>query len=135
MKNLSSAKPTVLMAAIFAISVAAVSGCSNSDDTKATDRVEEAAAQARVQALEARATELKGKMPAATDGNAGATDAAATSGKPVIKMPDMAQRYVAAYKLPIIPCKNYPIMWVINSTVPAVTWVMAPKPMPHLGTI
>ena len=109
MKSLSSAKPTVLMAAIFAISAAVISGCSSGNDTKATDRVDEAAAIARVQALEARATELKGKMPAATDGN--------------------------AVKLPIILVKNYPIMWAINSTVPAVTWVTAQKRMRHLGTI
>ena len=90
MKNLSSAKPTVLMAAILAISATVISGCSNGNDTKATDRVDEAAAIARVQALEARATELKGSMPAATDVNATATATTAASGKPVIKMPDIA---------------------------------------------
>lgn len=89
MKNISSAKPTVLMAAILAISATVISGCSNGNDTKATDRVDEAAAIARVQALEARATELKGSMPAAT-GGASTTDKTVAIGKPVIKMPDIA---------------------------------------------
>ena len=90
MRKFSPAKSTALMAAIFAISAAAISGCSHSNDTKATDRVDEAAAMARVQALESRANELKGNMPAATGGEAVATNAMLTSGKPVIKMPDIA---------------------------------------------
>ena len=90
MRTFSSAKHTVLMAAIFAISAAAMNGCSNSGDTKATDRVDEAAAIARVQALETRANELKGNMPAAADDNAAASNVTAVSSKPVIKMPDIA---------------------------------------------
>ena len=91
MKIFSSAKPSVLMTAIVAITAATITGCSNNADTKATDRVDEAASMARVQALEARATELKGNMPAATD-SAPASDSAASataSAKPTIKMPDM----------------------------------------------
>ncbi|TXD96066.1 c-type cytochrome [Psychrobacter frigidicola] len=88
MTNFPAPKPSVLMAAIFAISAVAVTGCSSDKDTKAIDRVEEAASLARVQALEARATELKGNMPVATEGSASADGAASASAKPSIKMPD-----------------------------------------------
>ena len=104
MKAFSSAKPSALMAAIFAISAAAITGCSSDKDVKAIDRVEEAASIARVQALEARAAELKGNMPAATEtapATGGATSASA-SAKPMINMPDIAtipdDEYGAAIK-------------------------------------
>ena len=92
MINFPRAKPSsLLVATIFAISAVSMAGCSNSNETKAVDRLEEAEALARVKALEARAETLKGNMPAASDmsASAGGGDAAgAASGKPSIKMPD-----------------------------------------------
>ncbi|WP_201529414.1 c-type cytochrome [Psychrobacter frigidicola] len=91
MKDFSSAKPSVLMAAIFAISAVAITGCSSDKDIKAVDRVEEAAAIARVQGLEAREEQLRGNMPAATDTTASAepdADAGEAGARPSIKMPD-----------------------------------------------
>jgi len=87
MKIFSQAKPSLLILAILA-----VSACSNERDTKAVDRVEEAAAIARVQGLEARAEQLKSDMPVAitdisditTD-----TDAATAGAKPKIQMPNI----------------------------------------------
>ena len=82
MRTLSSAKYSVLMATIFAVGVSA---CSD-NNVKAVDRVEEAAATARVQALEARAEALKSEMPAAVDNTAPAASAAVATA--TIKMPD-----------------------------------------------
>ena len=62
MKTFSQVKPSLLILAILAISA-----CSNEQDIKAVDRVEEAAAIARVQGLEARAEQLKADAPAGTD--------------------------------------------------------------------
>lgn len=89
MKNFSSAKFSVLMTAILAVS-AGVAGCSSEKDIQAVDRTEEAAAIARVQALEARAEQLKGTMPAATDVTASATPSAdgAQGATATIVMPD-----------------------------------------------
>ncbi|WP_227514293.1 hypothetical protein [Psychrobacter urativorans] len=104
MKAISSAKPSVLMAAIFAISAVAITGCSSDKDTKAVDRVDEAASLARVQELEARAAALKGNMPAATEAAPAADGSASTnaSAKPAIKMPDIStipdDEYGAAVK-------------------------------------
>ena len=65
MINFPRAKPSsLLVATIFAISAVSMAGCSNSSETKAVDRLEEAEALARVKALEARAETLKGNMPA-----------------------------------------------------------------------
>jgi thiosulfate dehydrogenase len=63
MKKLLPAKPSpyIVMAAIFAISAANITGCSETE-TKAVDRVKEAEALARVESLEARAAELKDNM-------------------------------------------------------------------------
>ena len=88
MKTFSPAKSSILMATIFAISAATITGCSSEKETKAIDRVEEAAALARVKDLEARAEVLKSNMPAANDITATTGGADATSGKPTIKMPD-----------------------------------------------
>ena len=92
MINFLRAKPSsLLVATIFAISAVSMAGCSNSNETKAVDRLEEAEALARVKALEARAETLKGNMPAASDvsASAGGGDAAgAAGGKPAINMPD-----------------------------------------------
>lgn len=90
MKAFSSAKPSVLMTAIIALAAATLSGCSHEAETKATDRVAEAAALARVQDLEARAEALKNNMPAATDMTATSSGTAGTGDKPTIKMPDMS---------------------------------------------
>lgn len=79
---------SLLVATIFAISAASVTGCSNSEDTKAVDRVEEAAALARVKDLESRAEALKGNMPAANDTTAPTGGDTTASAKPSIKMPD-----------------------------------------------
>lgn len=89
MRKFLRTKSSILVASIFALGATVLTGCDNSSETKAVDRVEEAAALARVKDLEARADALKGNMPAANDitaGGAGGADAA--SGKPSIKMPD-----------------------------------------------
>jgi len=86
MRKFLRTKSSILVASIFALGATVITGCDNSSETKAVDRVEEAAALARVKDLEARADALKGKMPAANDITAGGADAA--SGKPSIKMPD-----------------------------------------------
>ncbi|WP_296244970.1 MULTISPECIES: c-type cytochrome [unclassified Psychrobacter] len=86
MRKFSRTKSSILVATIFALGATVITGCDNSSETKAVDRVEEAAALARVKDLEARADALKGNMPAANDITAGGADAA--SGKPSIKMPD-----------------------------------------------
>lgn len=86
MRKFLRTKSSILVASIFALGATVITGCDNSSETKAVDRVEEAAALARVKDLEARADALKGNMPAANDITAGSADAA--SGKPSIKMPD-----------------------------------------------
>lgn len=86
MRKFLRTKSSILVASIFALGATVITGCDNSSETKAVDRVEEAAALARVKDLEARADTLKGNMPAANDITAGSADAA--SGKPSIKMPD-----------------------------------------------
>ena len=86
MRKFLRTKSSILVASIFALGATVLTGCDNSSETKAVDRVEEAAALARVKDLEARADALKGNMPAANDITAGGADAA--SGKPSIKMPD-----------------------------------------------
>ena len=86
MRKFLRTKSSILVASIFALGATVLTGCNNSSETKAVDRVEEAAALARVKDLEARADALKGNMPAANDITAGGADA--TSGKPTIKMPD-----------------------------------------------
>ena len=90
MQTLPYTKRSILAAMVFALSAVSITGCSDSSDTKAVDRVEEAAALARVKDLEARAEVLKGAMPAASDMPASTdTDGAqASTGKPTIKMPD-----------------------------------------------
>ena len=89
MKNFPRAKSSsLLLASIFAISAASVTGCSDSNDIKAVDRVEEAAAIARVKDLQAYADTLKGSMPAANDTTATTGGDATASTKPAIKMPD-----------------------------------------------
>ena len=86
MRKFLRTKSSILVASIFALGATVLTSCDNSSETKAVDRVEEAAALARVKDLEARADALKGNMPAANDITAGSADAA--SGKPSIKMPD-----------------------------------------------
>ena len=86
MRKFLRTKSSILVASIFALGATVLTGCDNSSETKAVDRVEEAAALARVKDLEARADTLKGNMPAANDITVGGADAA--SGKPSIKMPD-----------------------------------------------
>jgi len=86
MKNTLLTKPSVLIVAFLAVSSIGITSCSNDDSVKATDRVEEAAAIARVQGLEARAEQLKNDMPAATE--VSASTSSATGGTPTIKMPD-----------------------------------------------
>ena len=86
MRKFLRTKSSTLVASIFALGATVLTGCDNSSETKAVDRVEEAAALARVKDLEARADALKGNMPAANDITVGGADAA--SGKPSIKMPD-----------------------------------------------
>lgn len=89
MKKFPRAMPSsLLLASIFAISAANVTGCSDSKEVKAVDRVEEAAAIARVKDLQAYADTLKGSMPAATDAVTSADGDATASAKPTIKMPD-----------------------------------------------
>lgn len=83
MKSFSLAKPSLLILAILA-----ASACSNEQNIKAVDRVEEAAAIARVQGLEARAEQLKNDMPAATEASAGAATGSTAGAKPTIQMPD-----------------------------------------------
>lgn len=83
MKSFSLAKPSLLILAILA-----ASACSNEQNIKAVDRVEEAAAIARVQRLEARAEQLKNDMPAATEASAGAATGSTAGAKPTIQMPD-----------------------------------------------
>ncbi len=91
MKTFSPAQSSFLMATIFAISGIGVTSCSNNEqDTKAVDRVNEAAAIARVQGLEARAAQLKNDMPAITDiSDITNTDQATDAAKPAITMPDI----------------------------------------------
>lgn len=86
MRKFLRTKSSILVASIFALGATVLTDCDNSSETKAVDRVEEAAALARVKDLEARADALKGNMPAANDITVGGADAA--SGKPSIKMPD-----------------------------------------------
>ena len=83
MKTFSQVKPSLLILAILAISA-----CSNEQDIKAVDRVEEAAAIARVQGLEARAEQLKANAPAVTDISDITTDGTSAGAKPTINMPD-----------------------------------------------
>ncbi len=89
MKKFPRAMPSsLLLASIFAISAASVTGCSDSKEVKAVDRVEEAAAIARVKDLQAYADTLKVSMQAVTDTVPGAGGDATASAKPTIKMPD-----------------------------------------------
>lgn len=90
MRTFLRTKSSILVATIFALGAVSMTGCDNSSDTKAVDRVEEAAALARVKDLEARAEALKGNMPAASDMSATAGNGEAASGKPSIKMPDQS---------------------------------------------
>lgn len=83
MKTFSQVKPSLLMLAILAISA-----CSNEQDIKAVDRVEEAAAIARVQGLEARAEQLKADAPAITDISDITTEGTSAGAEPTINMPD-----------------------------------------------
>ena len=83
MKSFSLAKPSLLILAILA-----ASACSNEQNIQAVDRVEEAAAIARVQGLEARAEQLKNDMPAATEVSAGVATGSTAGAKPTIQMPD-----------------------------------------------
>ncbi len=122
MKSFSLAKPSLLILAILA-----ASACSNEQNIKAVDRVEEAAAIARVQGLEARAEQLKNDMPAATEASAGAATGSTAGAKPTIQMPDEStipdDEYGAAVRrgLQIILIKSYLIMSAISSIVLAVT--------------
>lgn len=96
MKNSLSKKPSVLMVALLAAGTFSLASCSSDNEVKATERVEEAAAIARVQGLEARAEQLKSQMPAGMEGakgtelTAGSTaNADGVAGpKPAIEMPD-----------------------------------------------
>ena len=110
MKTLLSARYSVLMTAILAISAISLTGCSNETETKAVDRVEEAEAIARVQDLEARAEQLKGQMPAATEVAAGAAATGAAVAKLEIKMPDEStipdDEYGAAVKRGLLIVNN-----------------------------
>lgn len=76
MKPFSSAKYSALVATLFAISAIGIVGCSDDQAIKATDRVEEAEALARVKSLEARAEALKSDA------------SSAPSSKLTISMPD-----------------------------------------------
>jgi len=88
MKTFLSAKPALSVAVLVALSAAGMAGCSGDKGVKATDRVAEAEAIARVQDLEARAEQLEGNAPAAgsTPAAALATSGAATTA--TVKMPD-----------------------------------------------
>ena len=88
MKTLPYAKRSLLVASMFAISALSITACSDSSEVKAVDRVEEAAAIARVKDLQAYADSLKGSMPAASDTAPSAGGDATASAKPTIKMPD-----------------------------------------------
>lgn len=90
MKTFFTAKTTLTAAMLVALSAAGLAGCSNDKGVKATDRVGEAEAIARVQDLEARAEQLEGKAPAA---ESSANTAAAPAGgqataKATVQMPD-----------------------------------------------
>ena len=87
MKIISSAK-LPLAVALVTFTTMSMTACNGDHGTKAVDRTEEAAAMARVKALEAQAEALKGNMPAATDSMV-ATDGAEAGAKgPAIKTPD-----------------------------------------------
>src|SRR5699024_4034651 len=86
MRKFLRTKSSILVASIFALGATVHTGCDNSSEPKAVDRVEEEAALIRVKDLEAGADALKGNMPAANDMTVGGADAA--SGKPSNKMPD-----------------------------------------------
>ncbi|WP_350562703.1 c-type cytochrome [Psychrobacter sp. CAL346-MNA-CIBAN-0220] len=88
MKQFSSAKSSALMAAIVAISAAGLTSCSSDKDIKAVDRVEEAAAIARVQGLEARENELKSNLQNVPEMSAAVVGSSDAGAKPAIKMPD-----------------------------------------------
>lgn len=87
MKIISSAK-LPLATAILSLASISLIGCSDDHATKAVDRTEEAAAMARVKALEAQAEALKNNMPAATDSVAAAGAEGANAATSSIKMPD-----------------------------------------------
>lgn len=86
MKIISSAK-LPLATALLSFAALSLTSCSGDHDPKAVNRTEEAAAMARVKALEAQAEALKANMPAA-DSSAAGTDAATSSASASIKMPD-----------------------------------------------
>ena len=113
MKNIFLAKPSVLMVALLAVGTMNLNGCSDGESVKATDRVDEAAAIARVQGLEARADQLRKNMPAAidiTDISTDAAEGASAGAKPTIKMPDIStipdDEYGAAVKRGLLIVNN-----------------------------
>lgn len=85
MTNFLLTQPYALVAAI-AIASIGVSSCSNDHGTEAIDRVEEAAALARVQSLEAQETELRSSVYDAQ--TLTGTSDTASGAKPTISMPD-----------------------------------------------
>ena len=86
MTKLKSTK-LALASSIFMASALFSVGCSNDPETKAVDRTEEAAAIARVKALEAQAKALEEGMPEANGSFAPVGDSSAQSSAS-IKMPD-----------------------------------------------
>lgn len=85
MTKLKSTKLPLAASFIVACALFTV-GCSNDNQVKAVDRTEEAAALARVKALEAQAKALEEGMPEANSSFAPVGDSAAASAS--IKMPD-----------------------------------------------
>ena len=87
--NIFSSAKLPLTTAILSIATLSFIGCSDKDSVHATDRTEEAAAIARVKALEAKAEALKTNMPSADSMPvATTTDATASAGTVAIKAPD-----------------------------------------------
>lgn len=87
MKTFFTAKTTLVTAMLVAVAATAVTGCSNDDSVKATDRVSEAEAIARVQDLEARAEQLEGSAAASAASGEAAVPSSGNA-KAEIKMPD-----------------------------------------------
>lgn len=87
--NIISSAKLPLATAILSIATLSFIGCSDKDSVQATERTEEAAAIARVKALEAKADALKTNMPSADMAPAGAAgEATASAGGASIKAPD-----------------------------------------------